>query len=371
MTISQGVSDVRRRLRPGLAGMIAMLGAVSFSVANVGAQAAQVGTILVDTAANDTAYTVSLNGVSISITSDASATKPEIAAALAAAINASPYVRGVVSATSDGVDTVTVTGLWPGVSFTLTDADGNLTTTAAATAAAAAESVPFGRLVVADGFDADEGNDRTGGLARASRFTAQVASGVVTYAASFLYHVTVTYEGIVYAVDVPANTDAGTTAGLIRTALTTALAALPLTVGGATDTFTITADTAGDEFLVGVNGNVALTDTRDADTSINLAAIGVAAHRYDEEIAAVAGTSAEYPANVTMQAVRRGAVWVDSTESPTAADPVYVDLSAGATAGRFYTAAGTDRVKLAHARWIRDANAPDDLALLAVDFPIA
>jgi len=104
---------------------------------------AQKDTITVDTAANDTAYTVTIDGVVVSITSDASATKAEIADALAAAINAEPLLSGRLEAVSDGVDAVTIDARFAGVGWTLTSGDANLTV-ATSTANAEPAGVTFG-----------------------------------------------------------------------------------------------------------------------------------------------------------------------------------------------------------------------------------
>lgn len=90
------------------------------------ADVAQVETVTVTTVANSTIYTVTINGVGVSYTSDASATAGEIALGLVAAINAStdPNVSVVTAATSavaaDTTASLTITADVAGSPFTLT-----------------------------------------------------------------------------------------------------------------------------------------------------------------------------------------------------------------------------------------------------------
>lgn len=110
-----------------------------------GANVAQVERITVDTAANSTAYTVTINGVPISFTSDANATKEEIRDGLVAAINAEGFVNSEVTASNGPTtDTLDVTADTAGTPFTLTESDANLSTSTI-TANVTGNPVPFGR----------------------------------------------------------------------------------------------------------------------------------------------------------------------------------------------------------------------------------
>ncbi len=109
---------------------------------------AQVTTLTADSASNSTAYTVSIGEdaaslTSFTFTSDADATVAEIADGLAAAAEATAGVNNLVSASSDGVDTVTFTGRVKGQSFTVSESSGDLSTSTT-TSAADATSLPFG-----------------------------------------------------------------------------------------------------------------------------------------------------------------------------------------------------------------------------------
>ena len=90
---------------------------------NAAPQAKQVNDVTVDTAADATEYAIVLNGFDIAITSGAGATVTSIAAQLVAAINQDARVRGQVAASAQGADTVRLTGLIPGLPFTLLEVD--------------------------------------------------------------------------------------------------------------------------------------------------------------------------------------------------------------------------------------------------------
>lgn len=90
------------------------------------ASVAQVDTVDIVTVVNSTVYTVRINGVDVTYTSDATATEGEIALGLVAAVNAStdPNVSAVTAATSavaaDTAATLTITADVAGVPFTAT-----------------------------------------------------------------------------------------------------------------------------------------------------------------------------------------------------------------------------------------------------------
>lgn len=120
------------------------------TLSNSAAAVKQVDTIAPGTAANSTAYTVDVDGTSISYTSDADATAAEIQAGLLAALKASPLIYRKVIPTAGGSNTVVLTARTAGTSgrFTTTLSGGGtgyaLTNT---TAAADPAVIPFGRAV--------------------------------------------------------------------------------------------------------------------------------------------------------------------------------------------------------------------------------
>lgn len=384
MSFSQGFGDVRARARQGRVGEWALashLNRTGFGI-NQDPQAAQVDTITVDTAANSTEYAFTLNGVSITYTSDASATKPEIADGLAAAVNAEPLVRGQVSAASDGVDLVTLTGLEPGEAFTLTESDSNLSTTSVTTADEA-DPIAFGVGVISQGFRTDEG-ERLVAAAAEGKFTAQVITVPVSYVASEvirtkIYEVRGDERHLLAEWDETSATDQDTTLDAIATALNAALPANSVLVASDPATATqlvFTAEIAGLEFDVEVESvgggasRATITKTNTTgpspSTSVHRALAGVSLYASEEEAATVGGAAGQWAANRGVRYAQTGTVWVTSAESPSEGDTVYIELGASGT-GQFYTSSGADRVALARsaARWERDGlTASDSLAAL-------
>lgn len=100
------------------------------------------------TAANSTAYTLLINGVAITITSDGSATTAEIRDLLIAAIQANPFTNNLVIAESGGAAILRVTERFPlNGAVTVSDSDANLAL-ATATAHANGEPVPAGIAMI-------------------------------------------------------------------------------------------------------------------------------------------------------------------------------------------------------------------------------
>ena len=118
--------------RPAAAGeILAGEGAYDILSRSAGTTSPQVAVITVDTAVNSTAYTYTFEGVSVSYTSDASATLSEIADGLAAAHNSALNADGTTLMTqaiavSDGIDEVTITARELGVNYAVSESDANL-----------------------------------------------------------------------------------------------------------------------------------------------------------------------------------------------------------------------------------------------------
>lgn len=205
----------------------------NLTLINSDPQAAQVSTVVVDTAANATVYSFSINGVPVSYTSDASATKLEIVEGLRLALQNEPSITRIRSE-SDGVDTITLYGTEEGYAFTLADSDANLTT-ATTTAAASASVVPFGRGLVRTG-------DREGRLPKASDFGGSQVTFDITADDSQPYSFGVVYGGAEY--EVSYTSDASATTAEISAGLKAALDALslPITATEPTDQLVLTGD---------------------------------------------------------------------------------------------------------------------------------
>ena len=379
MTISQTATDVRARARQGLFGMPAVTGPLLafLSMINEDPQAVQSDQIVVDTATHSHLYTQSLNGIACNYQADSATTKVEIADGLAAAINAEPAVRGQVAAVSDGVDTVTISGLTPGVAYALTNVDALCTASSLATAAEA-DPIPFGRLCIDDGNHPDGDATRLGKLAQASAFTAQAGTITVTYNAGEVYAVIVRDAAtgeILADVVVAADTDSDTTAAALEAALAAALPANTVNETVLTNVVTLAAEVAGFDFSFEGNGSLgglALADTvaPSASTSLHRAAVGISLHSIMDEAATIGAEQGQYPANHGFRALQKGPIWVERPGAVARGDRVYVELAAGATAGRLYSTGSATRVALAasKATWERDGRtAADGLAVVRID----
>lgn len=117
------------------------------SLTNSTGSTRQVDTVTVDTAANSTAYTFTINSIAVSITSGVGATKASIVAQLVDKVRSMPEFDELVAANPLGSDKVQLTAKVRGTGFTTADSDANLTS-ATVTANVAQISIPFGRAVV-------------------------------------------------------------------------------------------------------------------------------------------------------------------------------------------------------------------------------
>ena len=345
----------------------------------------QVSTITVGGANNSTPYTVTIDGESASYTSDATATVAEIHAGLIAAINAAPAVRGkmVPSGTSP---TLTLTGVYPGIAYTVSvddDSTGDLGAVAATTATDSADPVSFGLAMVKTGFMTDEA-DPVGHVATTSDFTAQVITVTVgvDVAANSSLNSKVQFRGKQFTVDTPFNASHAQTLTDHTANLNTLFdaqfgAGNGLVAANNGDDITITAENPGDEFefwttASGAAGDVTKAYTTGPSTATSFMRVfaGVSKRRHDIEDTTLGGDDPAYPANVGVETVYEGDIWVSSAQSISYGDGVYVSL-ATATKGKFYNAIGTDYVWLPPevARWERDERSTGSasIALLRVN----
>lgn len=377
MTISSRVSDVRARRPQAKIGQPVEANYLNslLTLINKNPQASQVSTVTVDTATNSHEYVITINGVDVSYTADGATSKIEIADGLAAAVNAEPLVRGQVSAVSDGVSVVTLTGLYPGVEFTLAEDSAKLSI-ATTTAAAEADSVAFGRLVVSGDYQSDEANE-LGSLAKASALTAQVDTITVDYAASETYTVVIEIAGERYLIGpILADTDDATTSALIHNAINAMMPAnTVISTNPSATSVVLTAEVAGKAFKTTVGLETGTTarlslahTTATAATDINKVAKGISVYTTDEEVTEVEGTTVVYPANAGMMALRKGLIWVENSETIVRGDAVYVELGVTADNGKLFKASSATRVKVDGLTWERSARSSsgDDLAVVSV-----
>lgn len=118
-----------------------------------GTNVAQVATVTVDAASDSTLYTVIVNGVPITFTSDATATIAEIHAGLLAAGQANSFLAGAITFSGSSPDLV-ITADEAGVPMTVTESDADLSLVAT-TANVTASPILFGRGLAQHLTDAD------------------------------------------------------------------------------------------------------------------------------------------------------------------------------------------------------------------------
>lgn len=311
-------------------------------------QAAQVDTVSVSGASNNTLYTVVINGVSCSYLSDASATQQEVADGLAAAINDEPAISGLVRAVS-GTNEFTITSRLPGLSgaFTSSESSGQMSIANTVVAANAAP-VPFGRAVVRTG-------DRAGRLIGAADFAGSLAQFSFTASNSQIYSIGFLINGVTYPAIYTA--DASATATEIATGLAAAVTALAVGLTGSvvsTDNLLVTA-ADGVVFSVGTvsagTGAIALVSYTSAVQPDEIF-VAELTDSYDSSEMIASGLAvglAGYPSNRSMNGLRRGRIIVPVEESCAPGDPVYVRLAVNGALdkiGAFRKSADTGAIRL-------------------------
>lgn len=374
-SISQRANDVRQVPRQAKVGDLVFANHLDrmTTLINVDPQAAQSDTVTVTGATDAKTYTIVIDGRNVSFTSGAGSTTTTIAAGIAAAINADPIVRGRVSATS-AVAVVTIVALLAGQSYTLTESDAQLTL-ASVTTAATASAIPFGRMLITDGFIADEVN-KQGKLPAAASFTAQVDTLVAAFVALATYYASVTIDGVEYKGTALADTNAATTMTALAGSLNDNLPANTIVATSPGDDLVLTAEVPGAIFQTGFGAGdegattpaMSLTSNKGVATALERAAAGISLYSSDEEVTTVGGTAIEYPANAGVKALKNGQVWVENSQTPGEGDPVYVETTAGADVGKFFNTASASRVLLptSFATWERAArsDSTDNIAAL-------
>ena len=359
---------VREQLLQGQVGRAATSGPLNKirSMVSAAGSQAQVDTATVSgTITAGTAFGLSIEGVTVSYTTDgAEGSLTAVAGKLAQAINASPNARAIAAAAASGPD-VTLTCTVKGAPITVLATTSNVAI-ASVQAASSPAGVPFGRLVLAAGYLSGVASaTESGQLASSAAFSAQEDLLTVGYAAASVYVVEIngTTEGV------NANTDGPTTATDIAAAITANpfFAADGISASAAGDVVTVTI-AAGGEFGLRVfvttgAGTLTATSNKGIGTSLARAAAGVSMRQAVEGVI--------IPGGAALGVMESGDIWVEvdaaDMSSITKGGDVYVDLTPGATQGRFYPSAAAGRLLLAGAQWERAANNTNDaLAVLRV-----
>lgn len=306
------------------------------SLINAAPQAAQVTTIAV-TAANATTYTVTLNGVAVTYTSDADATQAEIVQGLRAAIYADGALSGIIAAAPDGAGTsLVLTSRIIGESFTA-GVGANLVASAT-TAAADAVGVPFGAAVAFDptrhqgGLRLATGNGGTAGFITLTPAVANTTDYRVVFLGSDgqLVEANYTSDADATAAEIVAGliADAGTIPGITLSGTTTLIATIALGSGASVEDW---------------SENLSAVETAPVGA---LRFAGIALREDTQELG---GLVDGYLPNSTMSVCRLGRVRVATEEAVTPGAPAYVRLDDGlGTKYRSTPAAGCARVPGAH-----------------------
>lgn len=327
-------------------------------------QAAMVVTITIpESPDSSTAYSVTVDGVTASYTTDASATQAELGAGLVAAIQVAAGIRSRMAPSYAG-GTLTLTGTWPGVAHTVSASGGSgggaIGSATTATAAASATAVSFGRAICTDGDVTNEGTPKVF-MPTTALFSAQVTTFTyASVAATDEVTTTVTMQGKTVVVNTPyrsspAQTLTDHTADLETVLNATFGAGTGCVAANATNDITITADVAGAEFEANssVNGAGGGTVTKaettgpSIATSVRRALIGVSKRRADVENVTVDGDDPAYPANSGVEYFTRGEVVVarDTSETWDLNSETWVSVSTSASlSGRIYDTGSSTRV---------------------------
>lgn len=367
MSMSLRAGSQPSRSRPPLPGMpdeSQPLGTVQRrDLCNVAGQVLATRTITAAGATNSTEYDLILTGddgdITVTYTSDGSASTSEIAAGLLAAAQEDnafgSYVRA--SSVSSTVFRLTARTLNDSVVVTSTQAGADITI-GALTDTVEASPVYLGRVCMFTEYDTR--GSLLGGTVLSTRLTADVWTLTPDYAASERYTIIFTFEGTTYPFDVLADTDDATTCTAIAAAINAKMPAnTVVAVAGAT-TVTLTSEKAGapiENLAVGVASanasRLTAVHTNTAITAdINRCALGISEWRSDIHVTDTSG-EIYYPANDTVSVVAQGTYWVEATEAITPGAPVYVETAAGADQGKLFATASATRIRWAKARWER------------------
>lgn len=341
--------------------------------ADASAAVQQVGTVTVSAAQNSTLYSLNVSvpamsvPITVSYTSDGSATTTEIATGLTAALVANAVTNGLLTATS-AADVITYTVKRPGQVLTLTStaASAGDLTLAVGTAAASGGSSTFGRWVSLTSFSTTSGLWAASAPALPSKATLTL---VATYAASSTYVVSPILTDIHTGATLAPNLTwaAGASAAAMATNADTAIegtisgSSVATSVSGSDVTIVITLpwpyQFSGYEIVPaasGGSGSEALVQS--ASTACGAAPRGGVAMDYGSTPAPSYGVSATATAaGAAVPVFEVGGIVVveDPGATVTAGTAVYVETTSGATQRRFYTTSSATRFIAPRARWVQ------------------
>ena len=302
---------------------------------NNGVSTAKAYVLTVDTATDDTVYSVDLTfpgqvtAITISFTSGTGTTKTLIRDGLQAAWNAEPLATGRALTADNSTDALTITAIAVGVDYTLANASA-LMTLGAASGGGTPDLIPFGRMVS----DSDEGLQCTESVL--ADFTAQVVSVTPSDAvADTIYTIDITlpgFGGIGYSAQyVSGDTTMANVIDGLKDALNAVLPAASVVAANSGDTkVTLTSELEGYGMTVSAGASdhglstpamtIAL-DTPGSDIRYDLAGVAT----YSAEFAASTNAAGDvgYPGFADVNVLQKGTVLVNTAAAVSVGDSVY------------------------------------------------
>lgn len=324
----------------------------------------QVDTITVSAASNDKTYSIEIDGVTASYTSDATATQPEIAQGLKDAINADGLLNSKVIASYDAgsANDCVITARLAGIGFETVESDAELSL-ANTVANDQADNIEVGRLVIRDGAKVQ--------IIASSALTARVVELAPTAADSSIYSVTVMINENPFQATFTA--DASATATEICDGIRAAFGNIGLPSGyvsfGGTATLTMTASVAGQWFDFGYGadglnsaGWSVSADNNGVMTDLNDAALGVVVF---SQIATIPDGQdfPVYSGPGSVDVLEVGTIYVRTEDDIGLGQDVYVGV-AGAEAGKWRGSSAANYVKLNKQRFRFIKNINSRMAVL-------
>ncbi len=370
-------TDVRDRTRQGIVGGWCYHGVGDewFTGWNSTPQAVKIVTVTVTDQGDDDDVIITVNGKDVTYNTGTGKSLATIGAELAAAINAEP-LAGAVAVASFDTATLTLTGRYPGLDWSVSiasDPDSVLSAVTTTQSAAEAEAVPFGRAVIYTGRNTGE-SEMLVGLAKSSLFTAQVQTLSIAYISGAKITVSV-YEvrgGQRIHLRSVTETSASSQDATIDALIANLNAELPantvnVTADNASATAAIfTAEIPGFEFdveySIGDEGasipavTKSLTTGPNRSTSIHRALVGISCQSPMDPSPTIGGTEGSYAGNAGVIIANKGWLWVESAQAPVFGDDIYVELGVSADNGQLFTTSSATRVALSRSalKWEMD-----------------
>jgi hypothetical protein len=342
-------------------------------------QAKQVTTVTVTDQGDGDDVILTIDGVDIEFATGTGLDLAAIGAGIVAAINNEPVVRSKVVPSFSG-STLTLTGVWPGESFTVSiasDPDSVLSAVTAVVAPDEADPIPVGRALVSQGFPDGEPEERVA-LPVAALFDAQVITATVVNGVATARNVRVWMDGVLVVDTVyTGNATEATEAAAIATAVNAAAPANTVLADDTGADVAFTAEVPGTELTVAIEqataGDITFAETTgpSVGTSLVRAFRGIALRPQDED-EVDANDDPVWAANAGVRIAQYGDVFVESSQTPATGGTVYVETASGANTGKLYTTSSATRVALPRslAQWVRDGRSDSPtLAVVRLNVP--